>query len=120
MKKFNGVERRFQTKLNSDIWIVDDYAHHPSEIEATLEAAKESGQHRVICAFQPHRYSRTKLLKDEFAVAFAKADVLFLTDIYAAGESPLPGVNGRTIEEAVKKVSSEKEIYYIEDLENLP
>lgn len=120
LKKFNGVERRFQTKLNSDIWIVDDYAHHPSEIEATLEAAKESGQHRVICAFQPHRYSRTKLLKDEFAVAFAKADVLFLTDIYAAGESPLPGGNGRTIEEAVKKVSSEKEIYYIEDLENLP
>lgn len=119
LASFTGVKRRFQTKWRGDIWIVDDYAHHPSEIEATLKAAKESGNHRVICAFQPHRYSRTKLLKDEFAVAFSSADVLFFTDIYAAGEKPIPGVDGHLIEDAVRQTVKDKEIYYVDEVDKV-
>lgn len=121
LEEFNGVKRRFQTKMRDcGIWIVDDYAHHPTEIEATLRAAKESGQHRVICAFQPHRYSRTRLLKDEFAVAFTDADVLFFTDIYAASETPIPGVNGLLIPSLVKEQSPDKELQYVKNVEDLP
>ena len=101
------------------IWIVDDYAHHPTEIEATLSAAKEAGNHRVICVFQPHRYSRTNLLKDEFAVAFHDADVLFFTDIYASSENPIEGVDGHLIPGLVKRQHPEKEIYYIENMDKL-
>lgn len=120
LQEFTGVKRRFQTKMrNRDIWIVDDYAHHPTEIEATLAAAKESGNHRVICVFQPHRYSRTNLLKDEFAVAFNDADVLFFTDIYASNEEPIKGVNGKLIPDLVKKQQLDKEIYYIEKTDKL-
>ena len=120
LQEFIGVKRRFQTKMrNRDIWIVDDYAHHPTEIEATLAAAKESGNHRVICVFQPHRYSRTNLLKDEFAVAFNDADVLFFTDIYASNEEPIKGVNGKLIPDLVKKQQPDKEIYYIEKTDKL-
>ena len=120
LQEFTGVKRRFQTKMrNRDIWIVDDYAHHPTEIEATLAAAKESGNHRVICVFQPHRYSRTSLLKDEFAVAFYDADVLFFTDIYASNEEPIKGVNGKLIPDLVKKQQPNKEIYYIEKTDKL-
>lgn len=120
LQEFTGVKRRFQTKMrNRDIWIVDDYAHHPTEIEATLAAAKESGNHRVICVFQPHRYSRTNLLKDEFAVAFNDADVLFFTDIYASNEEPIKGVNGKLIPDLVKKQQPNKEIYYIEKTDKL-
>lgn len=120
LQEFTGVKRRFQTKMrHRDIWIVDDYAHHPTEIEATLAAAKESGNHRVICVFQPHRYSRTNLLKDEFAVAFNDADVLFFTDIYASNEEPIKGVNGKLIPDLVKKQQPDKEIYYIEKTDKL-
>lgn len=71
--KFIGAKRRFETKGHvAGVWVVDDYAHHPTEIKATLKAAKELEKHRVICVFQPHRYSRTSLLKDEFATAFTQ------------------------------------------------
>lgn len=79
LANFIGVKRRFETKAYvNGVWILDDYAHHPTEIAATLSAAKEIGGHRVICAFQPHRYSRTKLLQDEFGAAFDSADKLYL------------------------------------------
>lgn len=117
---FTGTDRRFQYKGEvAGVTIVDDYAHHPTEIEATLAAAKESGNHRVICVFQPHRYSRTNLLKDEFAVAFNDADVLFFTDIYASNEEPIKGVNGKLIPDLVKKQQPDKEIYYIEKTDKL-
>ena len=120
LQGFTGVKRRFQTKMRSrDVWIVDDYAHHPTEFEATLSAAKEAGNHRVICVFQPHRYSRTNLLKDEFAVAFHDADVLFFTDIYASSENPIEGVDGHLIPGLVKRQHPEKEIYYIENMDKL-
>lgn len=120
LKTFHGVYRRFQTKFkNKDYWIVDDYAHHPTEINATLSAARETGDHRIICVFQPHRYSRTKLLKNEFITAFDKADVLFFTDIYAASEKPIPGIDGHLLPSLIKRKYPQKEIYYVSNFEDI-
>lgn len=116
---FHGAKRRFETKGRvRGVWVVDDYAHHPTEIAATLKAAKETNPQRLICAFQPHRYSRTQLLADEFGKAFASADLLVLTDVYAAGEAPIPGVSGHTIEAEVRRQSGQ-EIRYVEHCEDV-
>lgn len=102
LAEFRGASRRFEVKFKStDFMVVDDYAHHPTEIKATLAAAKNSGWKRILALFQPHRYSRTKMLLDEFAEAFSDADELFLTDIYAASETPLEGVTGQSLADAV-------------------
>jgi UDP-N-acetylmuramate--alanine ligase len=98
---YKGTRRRFQIKKEKPIMIVDDYAHHPSEIKVTLEAASKWGKNRIVTVFQPHRYSRTFYLKEHFADAFRLSDKLVITDIYAAGEKPIPGVNGRDIFKAV-------------------
>ena len=120
LSHFHGVKRRFETKIHTrDIWIVDDYAHHPTEIKATLKAARETGNHRIICAFQPHRYSRTKLLRGEFAEAFDDADMLLFTDIYGAGEAAIPGVDGHLIPQAVHGRIPEKEIHYAPDVKEV-
>lgn len=118
--KFHGAKRRFQTKGNvRSIWIVDDYGHHPTEIAATLKAARETNPRRVICVFQPHRYTRTKLLLKEFGTAFADADLLVLTDIYSAGEEKIEGINGESILKEVLSNSKEKEISYIPEREKI-
>lgn len=99
---FTGAQRRFERKFdNGGIVVVDDYAHHPTEIQATLAAARTLGYQRIVAAFQPHRYTRTQALRAEFATAFAGADRLYLTDVYAASEEPIPGISGRTVFEAV-------------------
>jgi len=99
LRSFVGARRRFS--LVGDyrgVLIVDDYAHHPTEIIETLKAARLGWPgRRIICIFQPHRYSRTMLLKDSFARAFDEADRIIITDIYAASEPPLPGISGKTI-----------------------
>lgn len=112
---FTGANRRFQTKgeLNG-VWVVDDYAHHPTEIGVTLAAARQTRPQRLICVFQPHRYSRTKLLAEEFGRCFDAADLLVLTDIYSAGEAPLAGISGRTILEKVEAHLGKK-VEYIEN-----
>lgn len=98
LARFTGVHRRFQTLGEvGGVWVVDDYAHHPTEIRATLEAARKLARGRLICVFQPHRYSRTKRLFAEFARSFTKADELIVTEIYPAGEQPIEGVSGRLI-----------------------
>jgi UDP-N-acetylmuramate--alanine ligase len=95
---FTGVQRRFQVKGEvAGVLLVDDYGHHPAEIEATLEAARNAYSQRVLVAFQPHRYSRTQHLFEEFTRAFNQADVLFVTDIYPAGEAPIPGISGESL-----------------------
>jgi len=100
---FKGVGRRLETKGEVDgILVMDDYGHHPTEIARTLEAAREHFGRRLRVVFQPHRYSRTRLLADEFGAAFDAADALILTEIYAAGESPLPGVDAGLIARAVE------------------
>lgn len=120
LSKFHGAKRRFQTKGNlKKIWVVDDYGHHPSEIEATLKAAKETNRKRVICIFQPHRYSRTKLLLKKFGTAFYDADVLILTDVYSAGEKPIEGIDGESIVKEVKENKKNKEVFYVKEREKI-
>ena len=101
---FAGVQRRFTVRGEvNGITVVDDYGHHPAEIRATLAGARASFPHRrIVCAFQPHRYTRTRDLFGEFATAFNDADAVLLTDIYAAGEDPIAGVSGSRLHEAVK------------------
>jgi UDP-N-acetylmuramate--alanine ligase len=103
LEEFAGVDRRFQVKGEVDgVLVVDDYGHHPAEIQATLAAAKGGFDRRIVVCFQPHRYTRTKALLQEFATAFYDADLLVVTDIYPAGEAPIPGVSGAQIAEGAK------------------
>ena len=100
---FTGVDRRFSVRgVERGVTVVDDYGHHPTEIRATLAAAKLSPYNRVHVLFQPHRYSRTKLLLDEFGIAFHQADNLFLLDIYGASEPPIEGVNSQALIERIR------------------
>jgi UDP-N-acetylmuramate--alanine ligase len=108
MSSFAGIQRRFEVKGEAaGITVVDDYAHHPEEIRATLRAAREGfcqhGDRRLIACFQPHRYTRTRDLFDDFLSAFDDADVLILTEIYPAGEESIEGVSGETLYRALKK-----------------
>jgi UDP-N-acetylenolpyruvoylglucosamine reductase len=103
LAEFRGAARRFEVKYRSaDYMVVDDYAHHPTEIKATLAAARNSGWKRVLALFQPHRYSRTKALLGEFAGAFHDATEVFITDIYAASEAAMAGVTGEAVAESVR------------------
>jgi UDP-N-acetylmuramate--alanine ligase len=100
--RYGGVARRFEFRGERDgITFVDDYAHLPSEVRAALAAARDGGWERIVAIFQPHRYSRTASLWQDFADAFGDADVLVVTDVYGAGEAPRPGISGRLILEAV-------------------
>ena len=99
---FRHARRRFEIKYQSDRFLlVDDYAHHPTEIRATLATARSAGRKRVLTMFQPHRYSRTQALRSEFGRAFDDADHVIVTDVYAASEPPLNGVTGQTIADAI-------------------
>ena len=99
---FHGVARRFTIVDEVDgVALVDDYGHHPAEVEATLNAARRAYEGRILVAFQPHRYTRTQLLFEEFTRAFNNADQVFLTDIYAAGEKPIPGITSQRLADAV-------------------
>ena len=112
---FSGVKRRFQTKGRiHGVWVVDDYAHHPTEIRTTLLAARQTKPGRLICVFQPHRYTRTALLREDFGKAFEPADLLILTDVYAAGEQPIAGISGLTIQEEVERQTKQR-LTYIAD-----
>jgi UDP-N-acetylmuramate--L-alanine ligase/UDP-N-acetylenolpyruvoylglucosamine reductase len=102
LAKFQHARRRFEIKYQSERFLlVDDYAHHPTEIRATLATAKSAGRNRVLTMFQPHRYSRTKALRREFGRAFESADRVVVTDVYPASEAPLPGITGQTIADEI-------------------
>lgn len=102
LASFKGTKRRFQVfRLPSDIWLVEDYAHHPSEIQATLAADTVAGRHRLV-VFQPHRFSRTQSLEREFTACFDRADGVIVTDIYSAFEPPIPGVSGERLAHLIK------------------
>ncbi len=119
--QFGGVGRRFTVKGEKNgIMVVDDYGHHPAEIRATLGAARNGWpERRLVVAFQPHRYSRTKELFNEFVTCFYDADVLVLTDIYAASEQPIPGVTAERLAEEVSR-HGQKDVTYIADRTALP
>jgi UDP-N-acetylmuramate--alanine ligase len=112
LTQFRGVGRRFEIKgVYEGVTLIDDYGHHPAEIRATLEAARGCRYKRLLVLFQPHRYTRTQKLWDEFCSAFNQADVLVLTDIYAAGETPIEGVTGEALAEAVRAAGHKNVVF---------
>ena len=112
LEHFSGVARRFEIKgVHSGVTLIDDYGHHPAEIRATLEAARGCGYKRLLVLFQPHRYTRTKHLWEEFRHSFNQADVLVITDIYAAGEVPIEGVTSERLAEAVSSAGHKNVVY---------
>ena len=112
--EFTGVRRRFDLVGEvAGVTVVDDYAHHPTEIRATLQAAGSLGFKRVFVLFQPHRYSRTETLAADFGDAFSCADRVTLMDVYSAGEAPIPGVSGKTILEALLRRHHRKQAAYL-------
>ena len=102
--------------------VVDDYAHHPTDLSATLAAARCTmpTEGRVIAVFQPHRYSRTRALYREFGDSFISADAVLITEVYSAGEMPQPGVNGKLIVDAICETRGHPEIYYIPQQDAIP
>lgn len=118
LKVFPGAKRRFQIMASiNGITIIDDYAHHPTEIEATIKAAREFHKGRIIVVFQPHRYTRTKLLAEQFGTSFGAADLIIVSDIYSAGEKPIPAVSGELIYQAVKRAGGN--VMYIPVIEDM-
>ena len=118
LKSFRGTERRFEKKgMFGGVTVIDDYAHHPTEIKATLTAAEKYPHKHLWCIFQPHTYSRTKALLTEFADALSHAEHVILTDIYAAREKDPGDISSRTLQEELKK--SGKDAYYISDFKSM-
>jgi UDP-N-acetylmuramate--alanine ligase len=120
LAQFRGADRRFQLKGSvGDVLVVDDYGHHPAEIRATLAAARGGWGRRVVVVFQPHRFSRIAALRDDFARCFADADVLAVTEIYPAGEAPLPGVDAAMLAEAIRG-AGHGDVSLVRDLKDVP
>lgn len=114
LSQFSGVRRRFDLiGERAGVTVVDDYAHHPTEVRATLSAAKTLDFKRVVVLFQPHRYSRTEALAADFGEAFGDADLAILLDVYSAGEAPIPGVSGKTLLESVLRAHPRVQIAYL-------
>jgi UDP-N-acetylmuramate--alanine ligase len=119
LKQFSGVKRRFEIKgVFDDVMIVDDYAHHPTEVSATLRAIKNGWDRRLVTVFQPHLYSRTQNFYEDFARSFLISDVLIVTDVYPAREEPLAGVTGELITNMAKSMGHEN-VYWVEDKKRL-
>ena len=113
LARFAGVTRRFEFRGEvAGVTFVDDYAHLPTEVRAALATAKAGGWNRVIVVFQPHRYSRTAALAEQFGTAFSDADALVVTDVYSAGEAPVPGVSGQLVVDAVTESDSRLPVVY--------
>jgi UDP-N-acetylmuramate--alanine ligase len=111
---YKGAGRRIEVKFdNKEYMVIDDYAHHPTEIKATLAAVQSIKRNRIIAVFQPHRYTRTQLLLDEFGQSFDSAQQVFVTDVYAASELPLEGVTGGSVADRIKAHSPDKEITFL-------
>jgi UDP-N-acetylmuramate--alanine ligase len=119
LKDFSGVHRRLEVRgRKNDVTVVDDYGHHPTEIKATLLAARQIWSGRIIVVFQPHRYTRTQALFSEFLTAFDNADILIMTDIYAASEEPISGVTAEKLCQEIKK-SSQKDIRHFSNFDDI-
>jgi UDP-N-acetylmuramate--alanine ligase len=118
LAKFAGVGRRFDVKGSVDeITVVDDYGHHPAEIRATLEAARSCKFNRLLVLFQPHRYTRTQHLWDDFSRAFNQADILALMDIYSASESPIPGITSEALANSIRE-AGHKNVNYFQSMQD--
>ena len=120
LASYNGVHRRFEIVGNKNgITIVDDYAHHPREIQATIEGARRSGARRVISVFQPHLYTRTRDFADEFVNELNKSDIVYITDIYKAREEPIENVSSQMLIDGLNKLRQEN-VYFTEDYKTIP
>ncbi len=121
LERFSGVFRRFQLKLKTDdILVIDDYAHHPTEVQATIQAAKQGWpDRRIVAVFQPHLYSRTQQMYKEFGLSFFDAEVLVVTGIYPAREAPIEGVSGALIADTAKNYGH-KDVHFLDDASGLP
>ena len=121
LDKFKGTQRRFDVvgTTREGVELVDDYAHHPTEIKATLSAAHNIPHNRLWCLFQPHTYTRTLALFDDFAEAFAEADVLILAEIYAAREKNIYKISSKELAEEIKRVHPDKKVYYMDTFEEI-
>jgi UDP-N-acetylmuramate--alanine ligase len=118
LAKFTGVGRRFDIKgVVADVTVIDDYGHHPAEIRATLEAARGCKFNRLLVLFQPHRFTRTQHLWDDFTKAFNQADILVMTDIYAASETPIPGITSETLAAAIRE-AGHKNVHYFRTMQD--
>jgi len=121
---FEGIDRRFQSlgevhTVAGQVMLVDDYGHHPTEIEATLAAARAGWpERRIVLVFQPHRYTRTRDLMDDFATVLSDADVAIVLEVYAAGEDPIAGADGRAIARAVRSRGTVEPVF-VETLDEL-
>jgi len=111
LKDFGGIHRRLEVKWDGAIKLIDDYGHHPTEVRATLTAIRQMWKGRIVVIFQPHRYTRTKALMEEFVTSFNEADVLIVTEIYAASEEAIEGVNGHVLSERIR-MSGHKNVMF--------
>ncbi|PAU94502.1 UDP-N-acetylmuramate--L-alanine ligase [Aliifodinibius salipaludis] len=121
LERFEGVFRRFQLKTEQDsVMVIDDYAHHPTEVQATLDAARQGWKdRRIVAVFQPHLYSRTQELYKEFGLSFFDAEVCVITDVYPSREEPIEGVTGKLIADVAKEYGHQK-VHYVADKNDLP
>ncbi|MGM0545822.1 MAG: UDP-N-acetylmuramate--L-alanine ligase [Bacteroidota bacterium] len=121
LERFKGVFRRFQLKTEKDgVMVIDDYAHHPTEIQATLDAARKGWpERRIVAVFQPHLYSRTQELYKDFGLSFFDAEVCVITDVYPSREEPIEGVSGKLIADVAKEYGHRK-VHYVEEKSDLP
>lgn len=119
LKAYGGVRRRFEIKgIENDIMVVDDYAHHPTEVKATLKAARNGWDRRIIAVFQPHLFSRTRDFHRDFASAFLDSDIFIVTEIYPAREEPIPGITGELVADSARD-SGHKHVVFEPDFESL-
>jgi UDP-N-acetylmuramate--alanine ligase len=125
LEQFQGISRRFQVTEScpikgGEVMLVDDYGHHPQEVLATLTAAREGWPgRRMVVVFQPHRYSRTQEQFDDFTQVFSQADLLLLTEVYAAGEEPIAGADGRALSRAIR-LRGQVDPIFVADIHELP
>ena len=119
LESFNGVYRRFEKKYDNDVMVIDDYGHHPTEINVTLDGIRRGWNRRLVAVFQPHLYSRTRDFYAEFGRSFLNSDVFICTDVYPAREKPIEGISGTLISETAKKFGH-KHVYYEPDKTKIP
>ena len=119
IENYSGVRRRFEIKgIRKDILVVDDYAHHPTEVFETIRAAKKGWNRRLITIFQPHLFSRTKAFYKDFAKALNESDIIILTDIYPAREKPQKNISSKLIFNEIKK-HNHKNLFFLDDIDNI-
>ncbi len=111
LESFRGADRRFEIKYDKEIMLIDDYAHHPTEVSSTLDGIRKGWNRRLIAVFQPHLFTRTRDFAEDFGKAFLNSDIFICTDIYPSREEPIPGITGKLISDAAKKYGHKKVIY---------